>query len=59
MYRSKRHTCAVFIGFIASYVTNIVLFGIKFNHLENNHLIPSILVGSLANQSALYYNISM
>ena len=31
------------ISLIASYVMNIVLFGIQFSYFENNHLIPIIL----------------
>ena len=31
------------IGLIASYVMNIVLFGMQFGYFENNRLIPIIL----------------
>ena len=51
------------IGLIASYVMNIVLFGMQFSYFENNHLIPIIFpinkLKSLANQSTLYFNTSM
>ena len=47
------------IGLIASYVMNIVLFGIQFSYFEITINTYYIKLKSLANQYTLYFNTSM